>query len=49
MIAWTGMEMWEQGWESELSGRALRKWSIDQAGEDGGIMGVGGWKRRAGL
>ena len=46
MIAWTGMEMWEAGWESELSVRALRKWSLDREAEDGGILGVGGWRRR---
>ena len=46
MIAWTGMEMWEAGWESELSVRALRRWSLDREAEDGGILGVGGWRRR---
>ncbi|KAK4230937.1 glycoprotease family-domain-containing protein [Podospora fimiseda] len=46
MIAWTGMEMWEAGWESELDVLPLRKWGLDETGEDGGIMGVGGWKRR---
>ena len=25
MIAWTGMEMYENGWESDLRCRALRK------------------------
>lgn len=47
MIAWTGMEMFEAKWESELSIQALRKWSIDPNAEDGGILGVDGWKRRA--
>ena len=46
MIAWTGMEMWEAGWESELSVRGLRRWGLDCGGVDGGILGVGGWKRR---
>ena len=46
MIAWTGMEMFQAKWESELSIQALRKWSIDPSAEDGGIMGVDGWKRR---
>ena len=40
------MEMWEAGWESELSVRGLRKWSLDCESGDGGILGVGGWKRR---
>ncbi|KAK0515771.1 hypothetical protein JMJ35_001805 [Cladonia borealis] len=51
MIAWTGMEMWEAGWESELSIRGLRKWSLDSENEsgsgEGGILGVGGWKKRS--
>ena len=46
MIAWTGIEMYEAGWESELTCKAVRKWSIDAAAEDGGIMGLDGWKRR---
>ncbi|KAL6715917.1 Mitochondrial tRNAs modification protein [Lecanora helva] len=46
MIAWAGMEMFERGWESELSCRALRKWSIDASAEDGGILGADCWKRR---
>ena len=42
------MEMWEAGWESELSVRGLRKWSLDcgSGSGDGGILGVGGWKKR---
>ena len=28
MIAWTGMEMYENGWESDLTCRALRKVGI---------------------
>ncbi|KAI9707389.1 MAG: hypothetical protein M1836_000350 [Candelina mexicana] len=46
MIAWTGIEMYEAGWESELSFKALRKWSIDPAADDGGILGAAHWKRR---
>ena len=46
MIAWTGMEMYEAGWQSELSCRALRTWSIDSGAVDGGISGVDGWKFR---
>ncbi|WYZ34930.1 hypothetical protein EsH8_I_001206 [Colletotrichum jinshuiense] len=46
MIAWTGMEMYEAGWESDLSVHPERKWSIDPASEEGGILGVGGWATR---
>ncbi|KAK4466614.1 hypothetical protein QBC42DRAFT_215994 [Cladorrhinum samala] len=49
MIAWTGMEMWEEGWESGLEILPARKWGLDAEGEDGGIMGLGGWKRRKGV
>ncbi|KAI9849696.1 MAG: hypothetical protein M1837_002822 [Sclerophora amabilis] len=45
MIAWTGMEMFEAGWRSRLSCRSLRKWALDPAAEDGGILGVPGWVR----
>ena len=46
MIAWAGMEMYEAGWETELSVQARRKWSIDVNAEDGGILGAEGWRRR---
>ncbi len=46
MIAWTGMEMYEAGWESNLDCQALRRWTLDPDGEDGGILGVGSWERR---
>lgn len=46
MIAWTGLEMYEAGWESKLSCTALRKWSVDPAALDGGILGVGGWVKK---
>ncbi|EXF79795.1 glycoprotease [Colletotrichum fioriniae PJ7] len=46
MIAWTGMEMYEAGWESLLSVHPERKWSIDPSSEEGGILGVPGWRRR---
>lgn len=45
MIAWTGMEMYERGWKSDLKCRALKKWSIDPSTNDGGILGVDHWKR----
>ncbi|KAL8737889.1 MAG: hypothetical protein Q9181_001261 [Wetmoreana brouardii] len=44
MIAWTGTEMFEAGFESDLNCRAVRKWSIDPDAEDGGIVGADCWK-----
>ncbi|KAI1657869.1 glycoprotease family protein [Daldinia decipiens] len=44
MIAWTGMEMYEAGWRSELDVLAIKKWPLDPHSEDGGILGVPGWK-----
>lgn len=46
MIAWTGMEMYEHGWESDLTCRALRRWSIDPNAQDGGILGADCWRKR---
>ncbi|KAI0543053.1 glycoprotease family-domain-containing protein [Xylaria digitata] len=43
MIAWTGMEMYEDGWRSDLSVLTLRKWPLDPNAEGGGILGAGGW------
>lgn len=31
MIAWAGAEMYEAGWQSELSVRPIRKWSMDDS------------------
>ncbi|KAI8629444.1 glycoprotease family-domain-containing protein [Xylariaceae sp. FL1651] len=45
MIAWTGLEMYEQGWRSELDVLTLRKWPLDPNAEDGGILGAPGWSR----
>ena len=45
MIGWTGLEMFEQGWRSELSIRSLRKWSLDSRVYNTGILGVPGWTR----
>ena len=49
MIAWAGIEMWEAGWESEEGCLPLKKWGLDGSNRrgDGGILGVGGWRRRA--
>ncbi|KAI0109946.1 glycoprotease family protein [Daldinia grandis] len=44
MIAWTGMEMYEAGWRSELDVLAIKKWPLDPNSEGGGILGVPGWK-----
>lgn len=43
MIAWAGMEMFTGEYRSKLDIQPIRKWSMDPAGEDGGILGVGGW------
>lgn len=43
MIAWSGIEMWEAGWRTDLDVSGLRKWAIDPNAEDGGILGVPGW------
>ncbi|KAL4941191.1 hypothetical protein BDV06DRAFT_229850 [Aspergillus oleicola] len=52
MIGWAGIEMFEEGWRSERSIKALRKWSLDPGFEgkdieegEGGVLGVGGWVR----
>ncbi|KAI1457990.1 glycoprotease family-domain-containing protein [Annulohypoxylon moriforme] len=47
MIAWAGLEMYEEGWRSELNILPIRKWPLDPD-EDGGILGVDGWKRVGG-
>lgn len=44
MIAWTGLEMWRAGYRSDLDIEPIRKWSMDPKAEDGGILGVGGWR-----
>lgn len=46
MIAWTGIQMYEAGWESDLSVKALKKWSLDGSKDGGGILGVEGWRKR---
>ncbi|KAH6666055.1 glycoprotease family protein-like protein [Halenospora varia] len=43
MIAWTGIEMYEAGWRTDLSAMATRKWSIDPGADDRGILGLDGW------
>ncbi|KAL4787858.1 glycoprotease family-domain-containing protein [Aspergillus varians] len=54
MIGWAGIEMFEKGWRSDFSVRALRKWSLErdsesegEGDEEGrGILGAGGWVSR---
>nr|KMM70202.1 O-sialoglycoprotein endopeptidase [Coccidioides posadasii RMSCC 3488] len=45
MIGWTGIEMFEAGWKSDLKCRALRKWALDAKADDGGILGPDDWMR----
>ncbi|KAK3633816.1 Mitochondrial tRNAs modification protein [Elasticomyces elasticus] len=45
MIAWAGVEMYDAGWMSGLDIGPLRKWSMDPAAPDGGILGAPGWIR----
>ncbi|KAK7432714.1 hypothetical protein QQZ08_000573 [Neonectria magnoliae] len=45
MIAWAGMEMFQAGYESELSITSIGGWPMDpEHGE--GILGVDGWVKR---
>lgn len=43
MIGWAGLEMFEAGYSTDLSCRAIRKWTLDPNAEDGGILGAEGW------
>lgn len=44
MIAWTGMEMYEAGFHSDLSILPVGKWPMDpEHGDGSGILGIGGW------
>jgi N6-L-threonylcarbamoyladenine synthase len=43
MIAWAATEMFEAGWTTNLNCGPIRKWSMDAASDDGGILGVEGW------
>lgn len=42
MIGWAGIEMFEAGWRSDYSVRALRKWSLEK---EGGVLGAEGWTK----
>ncbi|KLU84123.1 glycoprotease pgp1 [Magnaporthiopsis poae ATCC 64411] len=43
MIAWAGIEMYEQGWTTDDGVLALKDWAVDPDGPDGGILGAPGW------
>ena len=45
MIGWAGIEMFEANWCSDLSCRALRKWTLDPSADDGGVLGPSGWRK----
>ncbi|KAF3484057.1 glycoprotease family protein [Arthroderma uncinatum] len=45
MIGWAGIEMLEAGWKTDRKSMFIRKWGLDPAAEDGGILGPGGWVR----
>ncbi|RAK98968.1 N(6)-L-threonylcarbamoyladenine synthase family protein [Aspergillus ibericus CBS 121593] len=45
MIGWAGIEMFEAGWHTNLTSRALKKWTLDPREEDGGVLGPFGWER----
>jgi N6-L-threonylcarbamoyladenine synthase len=49
MIAWAGMEMYTSGYQSTLDITPIRKWSMDQRAEDGGILGAEGWLHNGNL
>ncbi|KAI2624407.1 glycoprotease family-domain-containing protein [Hypoxylon sp. NC1633] len=52
MIAWTGMEMYEAGWRSELDILSIKKWPLDPNvgsespdAQGGGILEASGWRK----
>ncbi|KEF60117.1 O-sialoglycoprotein endopeptidase [Exophiala aquamarina CBS 119918] len=46
MIGWAGIEMFEAGYHSDMAFQPQRSWSMDSEAEDGGILGIGGWRTR---
>lgn len=52
MIGWAGIEMFEDGWRTDLSCRPWRKWSLDGREDNGegdrGVLGPGDWRRVGG-
>jgi N6-L-threonylcarbamoyladenine synthase len=47
MIGWTGIEMFDAGYRTDLEARALAKWAIDPNAADGGILGPKGWMKES--
>lgn len=45
MIAWAALEMYANGYTTDLNVEPLRKWSMDSNAVDGGILGASGWHR----
>ena len=45
MVGWAGMEMFEQGWHSDLGMKPIRRWALDVTSDDGGVLGPEGWVR----
>lgn len=46
MIGWAGLEMYEAGWRTDLSAKAIRNWTLDPQEPDGGILGPDGWSNQ---
>lgn len=56
MIAWTGLEMYRAGWETDIMALPIRKWSLDNnvhitvednaVNSTGGVLGASHWKKR---
>lgn len=56
MIAWTGLEMYRAGWETDMMALPIRKWSLDNnvhiaveenaVNSTGGVLGASHWKKR---
>lgn len=47
MIAWTGIEMWEAGYRTDLDAMVLKEWPIDpESTQPFGILGANGWTRK---
>ncbi|DAA79668.1 TPA_exp: tRNA N6-adenosine threonylcarbamoyltransferase, mitochondrial [Trichophyton benhamiae CBS 112371] len=48
MIGWAGIEMFEAGWRTSRKSQTIRKWNLDPAATDGGILGPEGWEQITG-
>lgn len=40
MVGWAGIEMWEAGWQTDLSALPTAKWGVED------LLSLGGWTRR---